>query len=153
MNDESQQLAAGILEALTRIVAGLPRDVSASEAAPGVTRSQLAALRYLAEHGTSEMRELAAGVGVTSPTMTSTVKLLVKKGLLDRQHDQTDWRKVLITATPAGIAAQQQFAGTRAAALARALATLTPEQRAMLIVALPALRALATRVADGECPG
>lgn len=145
---EHDALAAGLLDAVARIAAGLPADVQASEAAVGVTRSQLLTLRYLAEHGTSEMNALATGVGVTSPTMTSTVKLLVKKGLATREHDTHDWRKVLITATPDGERAQRAFTGTRAAALARAVASLGAEHRALLLVALPALRSLAEAVRE-----
>jgi DNA-binding MarR family transcriptional regulator len=148
MNEDLQELTSSLLEALAGIVSGLPRDVPADEVAPGVTRSQLTTLRYLAEHGTCEMHELAAGVGVTSPTMTSTVKLLVKKGLVERRHHEQDWRKVQITATPAGLAAQQEFAGARAEALARAFSALSAEQRALLIVSLPALRALAREVTE-----
>jgi DNA-binding MarR family transcriptional regulator len=147
MNEDQTALAVALLDTLTAIAAGLPDEVAESESAPAVTRSQLATLRYLADHGTCEMHELAAGVGVTSPSMTSTVKLLVKKGLIDRQHDQQDWRKVLITATAEGLAAQRQFAGIRAQALARALSALSAEQRAMLMVATPALRALAHQIA------
>src|SRR5579872_1158424 len=109
MND-AQILGADLLETITSIAAGLPRDVQGDDAASSVTRSQLAALRYLAEHGTCGMHTLAAGVGVTSPTMTSTIKLLIDKGLVERRHDDRDWRKVLITPTPSGLAAQQQFA-------------------------------------------
>jgi DNA-binding MarR family transcriptional regulator len=88
------------------------------------------------------MRALAAGVGVTSPTMTSTIKLLVKKGLVERDHDQGDWRKVLITASSRGLAAEHAFMESRLDALGGALERLTAEQRAMLLVAMPALRAL-----------
>ena len=142
MADRQRDLAAALLEAFTAISAALPVDLPASDAFPEITESQLAALHYLARRGTSEMRTLAAGVGVTSPTMTSTIRLLVKKGLVQRDHDLADWRKVLITASPRGLAAEAAFMESRLSALDSALDRLSAEQRAMLLVAMPALRAL-----------
>jgi DNA-binding MarR family transcriptional regulator len=145
MADQQRDLAAALLEAFTAISAALPADLPASGATPEVTETQLAALHFLARHGTSEMRVLAVGVGVTSPTMTSTIKLLVKKGLVERDHDHEDWRKVLITASARGLAAEAAFMESRLRALGDALERLTAEQRAMLLVAMPALRALTVR--------
>jgi DNA-binding MarR family transcriptional regulator len=145
MADQQRDLAAALLEAFTAISAALPADLPGGEVFPEVTESQLAALSYLARHGTCEMRTLAVGVGVTSPTMTSTIKLLVRKGLVERDHDHADWRKVLITASPRGLAAEATFMESRLSALCNALERLSAEQRAMLLVAMPALRALTAR--------
>jgi DNA-binding MarR family transcriptional regulator len=136
-------LAAGLLEVVVEIAGSLPAELPASAALPAVTASQLVALRYLTLHGTSEMRVLAAGAGVTAPTMTATIKVLARKGLVERAHDLQDWRKVLITATARGQAAYEDYVDVRQRALAGAVERLSDEQRAMLLVSLPALRARA----------
>lgn len=137
-------MAGGLFEALLSIGAGVQQSRRAPTGA--VTSSQLAALRVLAERESCTMQELAAGAGVTSPTMTSTVKLLIKKGLVDRRHGEDDWRTVRISITPQGREAQHEAQDTRMLAFARAVQSLPPEQRAMLMVALPSLRALAAAV-------
>jgi DNA-binding MarR family transcriptional regulator len=138
-----QDLASGLLAAVVEIAGWLPAELPAGSDLPEVTASQLAALRYLAAHGTSEMHTLAAGAGVTAPTMTATIKVLARKGLVDREHDEQDWRKVLITATARGKAAYEEYLERRQRALTDALARLSDEHRALLLVSLPALRALA----------
>jgi DNA-binding MarR family transcriptional regulator len=111
-----------------------------------VTRSQLVTLRYLVEHGSSTMLDLAAGVGVTPPTMTGTVKVLLRKGLIARRHGDEDWRTVLVEATEAGVLAQDQARDARIRVLARAIAELTPEQRALLTLSAGSLDVLARRL-------
>jgi DNA-binding MarR family transcriptional regulator len=111
-----------------------------------VTRSQLLVLRYLVEHGSSTMQDLAAGVGVTAPTMTGTVKVLLRKGLVVRRHGDDDWRTVLVEATEAGVLAQDQARDARVRVLARAISELTPEQRALLTLSVGSLNVLAQRL-------
>lgn len=141
---ETVALAANLLEALTVIV---NRVQSLANESGDVTRSQLVALRFLIQHGSSTMLDLAAGVGVTAPTMTATVKVLLRKGLVARRHDDDDWRSVLVSATEAGTIAHEQAKDTRTQALAAAIVALTPEQRALLTLSYGALSALAQRLA------
>ena len=142
---EHGALATGLIEAITELQAGLqaPERTRGSE----LSRSQLATLSYLTEHGACAMQDLAAGVGVTPATMTSTVKLLVRKGLVERRHDEEDWRTVRVSASSLGTQAQEQSLHARTAALAGAIQSLSAEHRALLMVALPALRALALQMA------
>jgi DNA-binding MarR family transcriptional regulator len=142
---EMRMLASQLFDAVARIVAGVQQPRKDATRA-GVTRSQLAALRILAQRESCTMQELAASVGVTSPTMTSTVKLLVKKGYVDRRHGEQDWRTVRISISPSGREAQQHALDQRVLAFAEAVQSLSAEQRAMLMVSLPALRALADQV-------
>ena len=146
MDAATGQLAQDLLAALDGIARVLPDERGVFEAGPAISRSQLVALHYLAEHGTVEMQRLAAGVGVSAPTMTATVRLLREKGLVSREHDEVDMRRVRIAATDAGLHAQASFAAGRSDTVAAAIARLGPEQRAMLLVALPALRAVAAEL-------
>ncbi len=142
---ETLALAANLLEALTVIVSRVQSLVHDNGE---VTRSQLVALRFLIEHGNATMQDLAAGVGVTAPTMTATVKVLLRKGLVARRHADDDWRSVHVTATEAGAIAHEQAQAARTHALAAAMVALTPEQRAMLTLSHGALSALAQRLAE-----
>jgi DNA-binding MarR family transcriptional regulator len=95
------------------------------------------------------MLDLAAGVRVTAPTMTSTIKILVRKGFVDRRHDERDWRTVVVSISETGIAAMKAATSGRIISIAEAIQTLAPDHRAMLTVALPALKELGTRLGAG----
>ncbi|HXT35679.1 MAG TPA: MarR family transcriptional regulator [Chloroflexota bacterium] len=141
---EYESLATGILDvvsALQAVVQAPPRPRGAE-----LSRSQLAILRFLAQHGPSKMRDLAEGLAVTPATMTAPIKLMARTGLVERQHDDTDWRSVRVDITEAGRAAQGGADASRSQPVAAALATLSAEHRALLMVSLPALRALAAAV-------
>jgi len=146
-NPEIDILASQLLETLPNVMTHLLRAVPASSGGTGVTSSQLTVLGYLLTHDECTMQELASGLGVTSATMTAAVKLLVKNGLVARKHDDEDWRTVRITLDDAGRAAHDRFMRTRIDTLATVLQTLPAEHRALLLVCLPALRALAQHVA------
>lgn len=144
------QLARDLLVVLDGVARALPDDLGGIATTPPVSRSQLAALGYLAEHGPTEMQRLATGVGVSSPTMTATVRLLREKGLVSREHDEVDMRRVFVAATEAGLQAQAAFATGRSERLAAAMGRLGAEQRALLLVALPALRAVAAELGGAK---
>ena len=141
---EALAVAAGVLDAVAGIAFDLYGPTARNEST--LSRSQLAVLQALAEREEFGMLELAAAVGVTGPTMTATVKLLVKKGYITRRHSDENWRSVRISITERGRQAREQAVRQRVETLAQAIAGLSAEQRAMLMIALPALRALAARV-------
>jgi DNA-binding MarR family transcriptional regulator len=138
-------LASALLDAATAVARVERMDVAT--ASVGVTSSQLVVLRQLAEHGPSAMLDLAAGVGVTGPTMTSTVRILLRKGLAERRHEEVDWRTVLVSITDLGRVALTAAGAQRVALISGAMQTLSVEQRALLTVALPALQALGRKLA------
>jgi DNA-binding MarR family transcriptional regulator len=141
---EQDALALGILE----VVNGLQSAIQAPPRPRGneLSRSQLAILRYLASHGPCAMHELASGLSVTPATMTAPIKLLVRTGLVERRHDDDDWRSVRVQVTEQGMSAQSVADSSRARVVAHALEALSAEHRALLTVSLPALRALAAAV-------
>lgn len=61
-------------------------------------------LQYLSDKGT-EMNPsvLADTLGYTRPRMTRILDSLVAKGFVERKNDENDRRKVLVSATPAGV--------------------------------------------------
>ena len=67
-----------------------------------LTGAEWDALRLLGRQGLCNMRQLAAGCGAALSTMTGIIDRLVKKGLVQRRHSQTDRRVVLIRLTDPG---------------------------------------------------
>lgn len=100
----------------------------ASEEGLSATQGQI--LAALVSHGALSGTELSERIGVTLPTISESVRVLVDKGLVTKQPDPRHPRASLVTPTRRGAAA-----GTRARAwpefMAAAVSTLSPdEQRA-----------------------
>jgi DNA-binding MarR family transcriptional regulator len=124
-----------VLGRLSRVL----RRESPSSLGPGA----LSALHTLAAEGALRPSDLAAREGVRPPTMTRILTVLEDGGYVVRTPDPADGRANLVVITPGGT---EEITGTRSARanrLAEHLATLDPEQRQLLTMALPVLEALA----------
>ena len=103
---------------------------------------QLSALVTVEEHGPLRLTELARREAVTAPTMSRVLAALDEQGLVVRASDPQDARGVLVSLSPSGAARLAEVRSHRTALIARRLARLDDEQRALLTAALPALEAL-----------
>jgi DNA-binding MarR family transcriptional regulator len=110
----------------------------------GWSMTAAATLSTLDRNGPSRLTALAAREGVTQPAMTQLITRLADAGLVCREADPSDGRVVRVSITGEGKAALARRRGRRAENLAVILAQLTPEHRAALAAALPALDALAS---------
>lgn len=78
------------------------RGRAAGRASPdGISLAQFHLLEPLTG-GPNTNRQLAASAGVSSPTATRMIDVLVARGLVSRVEDPADRRAVLISLTPAG---------------------------------------------------
>ncbi len=97
----------------------------------GLSRSDVAALVVVteaAERGANiGTVELARRIGITAPSATVLVDRLIAAGLLARQRDAGDGRRVVLTLTPAGRAAGRDHFGTLNDLLLQMLNTHSPD--------------------------
>ena len=121
----------------------LSRRMRAERAGEDVTDGQLSVLFVLWKDGAQTLGSLAEHERVTPPSMNRTVNALVDAGLVTRDSSPDDGRKVLIQSTEAGLEIAKETKRRRVAWFARQLATLTPDQRAIIDAATPILRELA----------
>lgn len=121
-------LAAELRVALMRSV----RRIRAEKSDRDLSGGQFSVLAVLDRHGPLTPRELADHEGVQPPSMTRTVATLVELGLARRSDDPRDGRQVLVHLTEAGSATVGQTRRRRDAWLARRLAELSAEDRAVL---------------------
>jgi DNA-binding MarR family transcriptional regulator len=132
-------LAAEVAAGLERLF-GLFRSLAPPS---GLSLTAAATLATLERSGPCRLTWLAAREGVTQPAMTQLVARLEDAGLVSRGPDPADGRVVLVCITGFG---RQTLAGrrrVRAERLAGMLDRLSPENRAALAAALPAMDALA----------
>lgn len=131
---------------LRAVVGKLSRRLDATARGTGLTSSQLSALGVVARQGPIRLAELAE-IEHVNPTMLSRiVGALVDDGLLRRRPDPDDRRAGLVEVTPQGRRTHDRLRAERGRALGDGLAALTPEDRAVVEAALPALEALVLAV-------
>jgi DNA-binding MarR family transcriptional regulator len=102
--------------------------------------SQWATLRRIAR-GPCTMSELARHKGVSLPTISKSVDMLVRRGWVERFVDDTDRRQTLVRLTAGGRRVLAEGRRRIERLLADQLATLTPDQRAQATASLRTVRA------------
>ena len=103
---------------------------------------QLSTLVSIQDHGPLRLGELAAREAVSAPTMTRVLAALDERGLIVRSQDPGDARSTLVALSPAGVGVLADVRSRRTALVDARLARLTPQQRAALEAAIPALEAM-----------
>ncbi|MBF4614217.1 MarR family winged helix-turn-helix transcriptional regulator [Curtobacterium sp. VKM Ac-1376] len=121
----------------------LSRTLRAQKADSSVTDAQFSALARLHRDGAMTLADLSRQDGVTPPSMTKTVAVLVERGLVSRGSHDDDRRKVVLCATPAGAAFVEETRRRRDSWLTPRLAALTAGERTTLADATEILRRLA----------
>jgi DNA-binding MarR family transcriptional regulator len=139
MESTDETLAAGVAAALERLI-GLFRSLSP---ASGLSLTSAATLATLERSGSSRLTWLAVREGVTQPAMTQLIARLEDAGLVDRAADPADGRVVQVRITADGKAMLAGRRAVRAQRVAGLLDRLSPDERAALAAALPAMDALA----------
>ncbi len=123
----------------------LARRLRQEKAENELTGGQFSALGTLFVEGPLTLSELSEHERVTPPSMNRTVNALVEAGLVKRDGSADDGRKVVLTATDAGLALMRETRKRRDAWLAQRIVKLTPEQRRILADAAVIMKELADR--------
>jgi DNA-binding MarR family transcriptional regulator len=128
---------------LRLVVQRLARRIRAMQADSDVTEGQRSVLFVLNNNGAQTLGSLSEHERVTPPSMNRTINALVASGLVTREADERDARKVTLDLSPSGRAFVKETRRRRDAWFTKRLAALTPEQRQILEQATPILQELA----------
>jgi DNA-binding MarR family transcriptional regulator len=139
-------LADALATDLERII-GLFRSLSP---ASGLSMTAAATLAGIERLGPQRLTLLAAREGVTQPAMTQLISRLEEAGLVRREPSREDGRVVLVAITEEGRATLAHRRAARKERLSGIIAQLSPDHRAALAIALPALDALASIPRDDD---
>jgi DNA-binding MarR family transcriptional regulator len=139
-----QRADADLASSLRLSVMRLARRLRLEKSSDSLSMNQLAVLGTLNRCGDRTVGELAGIEKVKPPSMTRTVNSLADAGLVTRQAHPTDGRQVLVGLTPAARHVLDEDRRRRDAWLAKRLADLTTEQRALLRDVAPLLDWLAS---------
>ena len=130
--------------ALTTDLEGIFRLFRYLSPASGLSMTAAATLAGIERLGPQRLTLLAAREGVTQPAMTQLISRLEESGLVRREASPEDGRVVLVVMTDEGRTVVARRRAVRSERMAAIIAQLSPEHRAALAIALPALDALAS---------
>ncbi|HEX5192807.1 MAG TPA: MarR family transcriptional regulator [Solirubrobacteraceae bacterium] len=142
MEPTPQEVAA----ALRPVLGQLYRRLRQTKASGELTLSESSALSRLERHGPATGAELAKLEQVSPQSIGATLQALQSKGLISRAPDPNDGRRVSLSLTGAGRETVQSKRAARTVQLTRALATLSDEERARLLAAVPLLERLSEQL-------
>ncbi len=67
-----------------------------------INEQQWRVIRVLAEHDSLDATELATRANILAPSLTRMIRALSDRGLIRRDRDRDDGRRVILTITPQG---------------------------------------------------
>lgn len=131
------------MQSIPRDAAGTLRELVSATARHmsrgSLSRVGASTLSILHLEGAQRITVLAAREAVSQPAMTNLVQRLEAQGLVERAVDPTDARATLISVTEAGAELMLERRRHHEAELQATLDRLSPEERATIDAALPAL--------------
>ncbi len=99
---QSEKLKSHILKLSEEIFRAIKISIPPEWLSSDMTVAQLRLLLLLHTEGPSRMSAIAGATGATLPTITGTVDILVKKGLVARKDDPEDRRLVICALSAQG---------------------------------------------------
>jgi DNA-binding MarR family transcriptional regulator len=145
---DDEMLAQELSSALGRFHQVLRRAAAHRAGREMLPGAQIELLRLVEERPGANVKEAAEALRMAANTVSTLVGELVDAGLLARTRAPEDRRTVRLDLTPAARERLAEYAASRQALVADALATLDPEARRDLSRAAPHLRHLAALIAD-----
>jgi DNA-binding MarR family transcriptional regulator len=132
----------------------LPRTVGAEERqADPLPRSELEVMRLLGRRPGTNVNTVASELGLQPSNVSTSIRSLVARGLVERRSDETDRRQVQLYLTARAQASRERREQQWGGELAGLLAELTTDERSRLTAALPVLTALAARLSATAAEG
>ena len=138
------QLASDLRLAIGRVARRLRRIYV--DAGKGVSFLELAVLQRLERTGPAAPGTLAGDEGVTSAAVAATLTSLERQGLVRRDRDPGDRRRVVVTMTPSGGRTLQARESSSIDRIEAVLSLLTMAERKRLAAAVPLLERIAAEL-------
>jgi len=128
---------------LRRVIVRLARTLNDSASAEGLSPAQASVLAVIGARGPLALAALAEFEGINPTMLSRIVTKLDGEGLIRRMPNPDDQRAALVEATPQGRETSERIRAARTAVVTKLVAGLPPQTAAALLVALPALEAMA----------
>jgi len=151
LDGERGQVIRDFVEVIDFVSREMVQVASRQLAEDGLTLLQYHALRAIWMSGPAlDMSSIAAVTGLTASSLTSIVDRLAERGLVERQHDARDRRRIVATITADGAALMERMKTRDLETLADLLKRSSTED---LATTLQVFRALHQRLREITDPG
>lgn len=144
-----EECAQAIMEAVPPVMHFI-RQQMRQHGSPTLSVPQFRALAYLNRHPGASLSDVAEHLGITRASISTLMDRLVQNGMVTRVADPEERRRSVLTLTEAGASLLKSARAATRRRMADALATLTPEQVAVLAEALPLLHTIFREVSVHE---
>jgi DNA-binding MarR family transcriptional regulator len=128
---------------LRRVIVRLARTLNDSASAEGLSPSQASVLAVIGARGPLALAALAEFEGINPTMLSRIVTKLDGEGLIRRMPNPDDQRAALVEATEQGRETSERIRAARTAVVTKLVGGLPRQTAAALLVALPALEAMA----------
>jgi DNA-binding MarR family transcriptional regulator len=135
-------IADAILEEIAPIVARAKHAWAARCQERGLSLTHFQVLSILDRSGPMPMSHLAEHLGVSLPNATGIISRMEERGVVERLHDATDRRVVVVQPTQVGLEFSRELGDVRRTQLTALIGALTLEQQENLLRAVRDLRAV-----------
>ncbi|MGD6805372.1 MAG: MarR family winged helix-turn-helix transcriptional regulator [Candidatus Bathyarchaeia archaeon] len=128
---------------LLEVVPLAMRDIRAqmrSQRRADLSVPQFRALAFVHRNAGVSLTEVADHMGLTLPTMSKMVDDLFKKGLMQREEQPADRRRLRLVATPLGVTIMETSRQGTLAYLSRQFSTISAVDRSVIVEAMKTLR-------------
>ncbi len=112
----------------------------------GISRYHLEVVKTIEDSGTMHVTEIGDMLLISKPQMTRLIDELIDLGMVERQPDETDRRKINISLTPKGKATVERFRETIKGAIKARLASLPEKDLIELSTALKTVLDVGSKV-------
>jgi DNA-binding MarR family transcriptional regulator len=128
---------------LRRALTGITRKFNAAATEEGLTPSEASALGLIARYGPLPMSQLLEMEHVDAGGLAPVVVRLIERGFVSRQPLESPLPDSVVAVTGNGRKLHERIKTRRAAIVSDRVACLSPQQRSVLVQALPTLESLA----------
>ena len=125
-----------VVPSVMRTIRGEMRRLGTQE----LTVPQMRTLLFVTRRDGSSLSDVAEHIGLTLPSASRLVDLLVERGLLRRRTSSADRRRIVLAATSRGRSLMESVRAGVQTKVARRLADLSPDVRVALIRGLEGLQ-------------
>lgn len=151
MEEELHRLTRTLLEVVPLVNRTIRAEIRAHRIAE-LSAPQFRVLGYVKQGVRVSLTDIAEYMGLTPPSMSTMVDGLVARGLVDRERDEVDRRKVGIVITARGEEIWSSTWRTVCASIEKRLRDLGEGERQELLGAFEVLRLLFSHAEEGVLP-
>lgn len=101
--------------------------------AAGVSQAQMQFVMWVGNHPGCRLQQIAAGLGLTAPTVSVGIRRLEQAGMLQRASDERDQRAINLELTPRGQDLYKQATNDRERSIKILLERLKPGEQRQLV--------------------